>query len=266
MIQARLRVTLVALLAAVAGAEAQSTGATVAGTVRGSRDSAGLRGVEARFPQLQLATFSNAQGAFSFARVPDGTWTLQLRRVGFEPLDTTLNVATLPAHGVDFTMRALPQQLDTMSVSAEGESPGRIAEFEQRRARGIGVFLSREDLRANDERALADVLRSRVPGLALQVGAYGVYAFSRSQQPPGALKSKGGNAARPCYSQVIVDGITLYQQDNGTGSAGDPPDISQFLVRSLDGIEYYSGPSRTPPEFRAMGATCGTLVLWSRRR
>lgn len=255
-----------ALLASVAQAEGQTGGVTFRGTTRSGDDSAPLVGVEIRLPQLRLRTTSDERGAFTFARIPDGRWVLQLRRLGFEPLDTIVNPTDARLRTVEFALRALPPQLDTVSVSSAAELAGVIPEFDERRARGLGIFLSRKELRASDDRALVDVLRSRVPGLGLQVGASGVHAYSRSQQPPGALKSHGGNARKLCYSQVVLDGVTIYQQDNGAGPPIDPPDISEFLVRSLDGIEYYSGPSRTPPEFRAMGATCGTLVLWSRRR
>jgi hypothetical protein len=69
--------------------------------------------------------------------------------------------------------------------------------------------------------------------------------------------------SKPCYTQIIVDRVVVYQ---ATDPGVDPPDISEYLTRSLDGVEYYSSPSRTPPEFRTTGAACGTLVLWTRRR
>jgi hypothetical protein len=203
-------------------------------------------------------------GRFIMANLLPGRWRLELRHLGYTPLDTMVSLETSDTVRVAFAMKRLPPQLDTVSVkaAAPGEMPGEIREFEVRRARATGHFITREELRKNDERRLQDVLRGRLPGLGLQVGDRGTFMYSRSQQPPGALlKGAGG---KPCYIQVVQDGVVIYR--HGGMSAEGPPDISQLLTQNYDAIEFYAGPSRTPPEFRTEGAMCGTLVLWTRRK
>src|SRR4051812_28582212 len=118
MTEIRFHISTIALLAAVAHAEGQTGSVSFGGTVRGGRDTARLRAVEMRLPELRLATFTDERGVFAFAAVPDGTWKLELRRVGFERLDTVVTVSRLPLQGVEFTLHRLPQLLDTLNVSS----------------------------------------------------------------------------------------------------------------------------------------------------
>lgn len=240
----------------VAGAQA------VSGRVLDSTSGQPLPGVVVTIGGRSVS--GDESGRFIMASLVPGRWRLELRHLGYTPLDTMVSLETSDTVRVVFTMKRLPPQLDTVSVkaAAPGEMPGEIREFEVRRAKGTGQFITREELRKNDERTLPDVLRGRLPGLGLQVGDRGTFMYSRSQQPPHALlKGAGG---KPCYIQVVQDGVVIYR--HGGMSAEGPPDISQLLTRNYDAIEFYSGPSRTPPEFRTEGAMCGTLILWTRRK
>ncbi|HJQ21674.1 MAG TPA: hypothetical protein VJ867_15100 [Gemmatimonadaceae bacterium] len=155
----------------------------------------------------------------------------------------------------------------TTSAPAVDAEAGALPDFEARRAKAAGRFITREQLRKEEERTLTDVLRAHLSGIAFQYGATGMYAYNPTQQPPGALNASASNAGRtPCYVQLVVDGTTIYQQSSGSAAADTPPDMSEYAPRTLDGVEYYSSPSRTPAEFRTNGASCGTLVLWTRRR
>ncbi len=200
-------------------------------------------------------------GRFVMSSLIPGQWRIAVRSLGYSPADSMVSIGNYDTTVVAFALSRLAPLLDTVKISAPAEVAGRLTEFEKRRARGGGRFITPAELRKNDERAFTDVLR-RLPGLAFQVGDRGSFLFNRGQQPPGALR---GNAGKPCYVQIVLDGVTMYQMDFG-GSAEGPPDIEQLATRNFDAVEYYSGPSRTPPEFRTNGAICGTLVLWSRRR
>ena len=46
--------------------------------------------------------------------------------------------------------------------------------------------------------------------------------------------------------------------------ATQPPDIDSFLPEHIAAIEYYAGPATTPTEFAGTGASCGTIVIWTR--
>jgi hypothetical protein len=264
----RMRGLLVLLtFVALAPANGQDAPGWIRGIVRSAGDSSALIGVEVRLVEHQQSVMSGAGGAFGLGPVPAGRWRIELRRIGFAPLDTIVEASDQSAKPLTLFLRATAQTLDTVNVSAAGRlnRAGSLPEFDARRAHGTGRYLDAAQLRAEDERSFTEVLRSRIPGLMLEMNPTGVYAYSPSQQPPGALY--GSNAGkRPCYVQVAVDGVMIYQQTHNSDPGDTPPDLSQILTRSLDGVEYYSQPSRTPPEFKTPGSQCGTLVLWTRRR
>lgn len=247
-----------ALIVPAVSARGQTDG--IRGTVRRADDSTIVAGVEVRIPELRLTATSDVRGEFRFSDVPAGRWLLRLRRIGFTRLDTVVVAQHEPGVALTFRLNAVPPSLDTVDVLARLPSTAMIPEFEARRTYATGRFITRDELRAMDDRNFIDVLRAHMPGLSLQRAPYGTWAYSPSQQAPKALLRKD---SKPCYTQIIVDRVVVYQ---ATDPGVDPPDISEYLTRSLDGVEYYSSPSRTPPEFRTTGAACGTLVLWTRRR
>lgn len=150
---------------------------------------------------------------------------------------------------------------DTITIATLGDQPGFIQEFEARRVRGGGgKFITARELRDMDDRSFTDVLRSKFSGLAFQTGATGTFAYNRSQTPPRALTT---NSGKPCFVQIVMDAIMLFTMGPADAS---PPDMAELLTRNFDAVEYYGNSAGTPPEYRSTGASCGTLILWSRRR
>jgi hypothetical protein len=259
MLRRRVGSCLLSLLLPAASVSGQTV--TVRGAVLRRVDSTGVAGVDVRVPELHLRATSDARGEFQLPNLPAGRWLIELRRIGFIQLDTLVDVPEREVPVLTLLVEPAPASLDTVTVAARQPQSGTIAEFEQRRRHATGRFITRDELRAMDDRNVVDVLRARLPGLQFQPSAHGVWAYSPSQQAPQALI---GRPPKPCYTQIIVDRVVVYQATDLPGI--DPPDISEYLTRSLDGVEYYSSPARTPAEFRTSGAPCGTLVLWTRRR
>jgi hypothetical protein len=255
------------LVLAVGSARAGAQTIAWRAVVTRAADSRPLVDANVRIPELHRVGMTDTAGTVTFADVPVGRWLVEIRRVGYARLDTVVEVADAGSHTSTFALNAAPRMLDTMAVAAPSPdavpTSATLPEFEARRAKGTGRYITREQLRSQDERSFTDVLVSQVPGLLLERGYSGVHAYNPSQQPPGALR---GNAGKKCYVQIVVDGIAMYHMSNGAPVNGSPPDLTEYLTRALDGVEYYSGPSRTPSELRNEGAMCGTLVLWSRRR
>jgi hypothetical protein len=44
------------------------------------------------------------------------------------------------------------------------------------------------------------------------------------------------------------------------------PDLNRIAAEDLEAIEFYAGPAQTPAEYSTLDATCGVLVLHTRRR
>lgn len=122
---------LVSALVAWGGASAQTPVPAAPGRIVGElRDQAsGLRvgyGIVS-LPALGVERFTDAEGGFVIAGVPAGTHQLRVRRVGFEPRDTTVTVEAGAATGpVRVALRQLAVRLSPVQVRARAEcvAPG----------------------------------------------------------------------------------------------------------------------------------------------
>ena len=116
-----LPVLALAALAAWRPLAAQEPGARGTGIVRGVvQAGAGepvpyaVVAMPPRFPQR----FTDESGAFTFGRVPPGTYRLQARQVGYAPVDTTLVVAANQTVTVTVTVERLTVRLEEITVVA----------------------------------------------------------------------------------------------------------------------------------------------------
>lgn len=237
----------------------------LSGTVVDSATGRGIRGAHVRIEKLNAGVNADGSGRFSVPDVLPGVYEASVidahgnthrQRFTFTETETPVVLrVTPPKEGIAWRM-------DTVSISAPFvDQPGNIPEFEARRARGVGRFITTDELRQQDERALAEVLRTKFPDLAFRFNERAeVFVYNRRQQPPKALL---GTAGTLCYVQLIMDGVVTYAMG---GAEPDPPDVSNLLTRNFDAVEYYASVAATPPEYRSAGATCGTLILWSRRQ
>ncbi len=246
-------------------ARSQAPATTVRGTVRDAATGAPVSAATLESAGLGRTIVADDSGRFTIAEFPTRGARILVRHVGYAPLDTFL---LLPrAAGETFTLRITraATTLDTLQVKAKENAPlpmsATLPEFEARRARATGRFITAAELRKEDDRVLTDVLRSRLGGVMFEIAGDGVHAYNPAQQPPGSLQR---SAPRKCYVQIVVDGNSIYQISMGSGDR--PPDLAEYQTRGLDGVEYYASPSRTPAELRSPGAVCGTLVFWTRRR
>lgn len=149
---------------------------------------------------------------------------------------------------------AVAATADTLSRALRG--------FEERRRRGQGRFLSDSVLRSNEKRQLADVLVTHLPGLRIdRFGDRSSVASTRDRRTGSfEILSASGNA---CYVTLYLDGLVLYDGVT-TGANQPPPDINQFSVEQLVGVEFYAAQTAVPIQFKS--SDCGTLVLWSREQ
>src|SRR2546430_14384926 len=101
--------TLLALLALVGG-----PADTLRGRVTDSTGAA-LAGVSVSITELDRRTLSDASGAFAFAQVPVGRYTVVARMVGFAPRTATVAV---PAAPVGLALRPAAVGLPAVGVAA----------------------------------------------------------------------------------------------------------------------------------------------------
>lgn len=216
------------------------------GTVR---DSSG-----ARIPDAGVAiageaaprSVSDDSGAFHISGLSPKRTTLVARRLGFRPETLTVDVLDGRATRADFVLRRAVVQLDAQEVMADSTPAFKMGAFNKRRARGIGVFLTREDIEKHRSASTSELLRY-VPGVTISPRMAG------EAQPVRMQRSANPTNQTTCAVLLYVDGNPY---PNGS--------VDDFPPGSLEGIEVYRSASEIPADFRTRDSMCGLIALWTR--
>jgi len=191
-------------------------------------------------------------GRFRMLQVPAGQYLLVVRRIGYAPTSGIIDVPAADTLRLAYTLTRSSILLDTVRTT-ERRISMRMTEFEQRRAQGIGQFVTREEIERRGSLQAFDFLRNM---RAIEVSRItdqqfgGMVALSRREA--GSVLGEGAGA---CPMQVFLDGIVLPRFFNL--ELLPPP-------KQIAGIEVYSGASSIPPQFGGPDRRCGVVAVWTR--
>jgi carboxypeptidase family protein len=188
-------------------------------------------------------TTTNARGEFVLDSLPGGTQALVVRRVGFAPGRTIVDIAGgAPARVALRLERAVPR-LNPVVVTAQAEVLSKVG-FEERQKRGMGAFLGPEDIQRLQPQLVTSALRS-LPGLRVVPTGSGGYTVQSSRA--------GG-----------MGGCITYWVDGAPFRELSPGDVDNaFPASQLAAIESYQ-PGSAPPQFTSPGESgCTAVVIWT---
>ena len=123
---------------------------------------------------------------------------------------------------------------ETITRSALG-----LRDFEERRARGLGTFITREEIVERGSSRLSDLLRTK----------------------RGVSVTKGGRVRFVAYRKECIPYIWL----DGVLSRG--LEVDELPSSTVEAMELYPYMSTVPIEFQSIGANtnpCGTIAIWTR--
>jgi len=177
-------------------------------------------------------------GRFLFRPVPPGTYNLTVTLLGYRTLREPMPVEGQTDLQVVLKLAVSPVEMDPIEVVGERQLRGPMADFERRRQRGIGTYITREEIEARNPYVLTDLLRM-VPGLRVVPGG----PFGEQ-----AIRLRGN-----CQPEIIVDGVRT--------TIGN--DIDHVLPpMDVEAVEVYRG-AELPVQFG--NNSCGAIVVWTRR-
>lgn len=212
-----------------------------------------LRGVEVDIPSLNVAAVTDSMGQARFRGVRAGTYTIEARRIGYQPISTPLLVRSEDSVEVVLLMRSAPTALDTVKVTRAAVSM-RLREFEDRRQKGFGHFITAAQMDSATASSLDVIIESHIPGVRVTGNrANGMHVMSL-------------RAEKRCDALVYLDGVRVTDGD-----------ISLVDQMNIGGIEYYTA-SEIPVEYKAPASilrsridpgsnpspACGAMMIWSR--
>jgi hypothetical protein len=189
---------------------------------------------------------SDSLGKFFVAGIEPGDHELRVRRLAFAPAVVKVEVESEDTVDVTITLSVVAQQLNAVLVHGTVARARALWQFEERRRRGFGHFITRSEIEDRHPLFMSDMVR-RVPGARLSpsYGGRSVLRFTR------ALMGGG----RDCPPQYWIDGVMAYGYNIDDIQPGD-----------VEGVEFYAGVSVIPPEFNnpRSNAACGVVVIWTR--
>ena len=227
-------------------ARAQASGTLLRVTVGDAATGVLLPNVHVLVRGTPLGGRTDMLGEVSIAGVPEGVHTIEARLLGYGALSTPARVSGRDTLRVTLLLLSNTQTLKPVTVR---DSVSRfLAEFDNRRRKGGGHYITEADLRASAGRTLRDVVMAKLPGV--RIDASGVVLSTRG---PNNSRNKGG-----CPVAVWYNGVRgAVPIDFRSGPGAD-------LVASnlLGGVEYYA-PGNVPVQYRDGASSCGVMLLWS---
>lgn len=243
----RTSVMMVSLVLSALPVLARAQGAP-AGLVGIVKDSAGqpLPDVQVRLNGASgPRAITGASGGFAFASLAPGVTLVMVRRLGFAPDSVRLVLRPGRVDSLVLVMNSVAASLPGVTVQDEASDRSHrlLAGFWERRSRGFGNFLTRDEIEKRDAHDFVDLTRMIPSVHVVTMNGRQTLRFSGSLQP------------RDCPPQYVVDGMRI---ENGQ------PD--EFTPQDIEAVEFYSGPATIPPQFtnRSFSHTCGVIVIWTR--
>lgn len=224
-----------ALMPIAASVSAQAP--TVVGVVR---DSAGVPIASAEITIRGRRATSDSLGRFYLSAPSSDTMTVSVRRMGYESVSFTVAASDVAKNSLDVVLRRLAATLETVNVAEladRARTP--LRGYDDRRARGLGVFVTRAEIEKRHTRLLSDVLRQ-----------------SRGVMIRGGQVRFTNHQAKNCAPMIWLDG----QQVPGL-------DLAAVPATDVEGVELYQSSSMTPSEFHRGNrqVECGTIVIWTKK-
>lgn len=208
--------------------------------------------------ELVVADLADRDGTFSLTAPEQGEYFLYVHRTGYGSLfDGLFELGDEGVVDVAVGLRPVPVGLDGMIVDVEGRRRSSWTEgFDERRARGLGHFISRSEIEARAVEDLADAMRD-VPRLIVTTPAPSFLRPTGVRHPELLVRT----GTEPCAPSLFVDGHLMVPGGRRPGVAVRPDDYVDPV--SAEAIEIYTSPAETPVEFET-GTGCGVVVIWTR--
>ncbi len=244
-----------ALAVSATDAAAQRPGATLIVNARDAVSGTPLANALITVHGTDLLARTDTAGRGRIGGVPEGIHLVSVRLIGHGPRTIPLPFMDGDTVDVAISLVRFPAYLPPVRAVARAYSPW-LREFEQRRVRGVGRFITEAEIRASSGSNLGALLMTRVPGVRVG-GPDQSIQHVYSLRGPNSL---GGQ----CQAAVYLDGVRV-----PTGNAGE------VSLSQLAGIEYHT-PNTAPVQYRQPSlvgygglardgsAACGVLLLWTR--
>jgi hypothetical protein len=229
------------LLLSTADSSTKVGNATVSGVVllEGSSTSGESR---VELVGTDIVALTNDKGEFTMRNLPSGSKVLLARHLGFGAETAPVDLSSREEKHVTIKLPRFLAIMDPVLVTARRAAALDRIGFNQRKKSGFGYYIGPERLDNMHANAVTDILRM-VPGLRVSYGPDGDFVSS---------------------TRGVGSGCVRYFLDDIPYTEMTPGDINSFVTgHEVVAVEVYQD-TNTPPQYMHAGASCTTIVLWTR--
>ena len=224
------------------------------GTIDGIVSDTNLVPLHAAFVSIlgtPIRVGTGPNGRFRILRVPAGEYLLVVKRVGYRPVSSVVDVAASDTLRVSYTLDQAPA-VTTLGpvVVSEPSNSERLAGFDSRRKLGVGEFLTLDQINKANTVYTTELMRKFI-----SVNVSPSHTSAITEYFPLSAREGGNPSMGACPMQVYLDQVPL------------PTPFNLDLLptpKDLYGIEVYSGASTIPPQFAGPNRGCGVILVWTK--
>ena len=192
-----------------------------------------------------VAVVTNEKGEFSMRNLPSGTHNILARHLGYVVQIATVDLNSRETQHVTLKLPRYVAMMDPVLVTARRNVALDKVGFNMRKKSGAGYFLDTDRIARMHAFYVADILRM-VPGLRVTSGPRGEPIVTS----PRGLSS--------CV-EYWVDDVPFHEME--------PGDVNNFISGGeIVAAEVYQSGLAPAQYVRPGGASCTTIVLWTRFR
>ncbi len=194
---------------------------------------------------------TDTRGRFVLDDLTPGLKTVRVSALGYVTRTELIEVEPDRVTNVRLSLSADPVELDPITVTVERrEIVLQDVGFYTREAEGFGEFIDREEIENRVPSEMSDLF-TRIPGADLRGDAW---------NPLERYVILRGGRAEGCFPRVVLDGVVM------SGGGDTPAALDQMLdPQAVAGVEVYVSGTGVPPQYAGTGASCGLIVIWTRR-
>ncbi len=225
------------LLAVVVTEPVQAQQGTVAGQVTDKSNQQPVAGAQVLVSGTNLQARTSREGRYTITRVPAGSYTVQVRFIGYATGTSSVSVAPGQTASVDFALTPAAVPLEAIVVSATGEE-----QVKRELGNTVGTIDAAKITQLAAPNNTADLLNSRIPGVEVMQSGGTTGTGSR-------IRIRGATSLSLRNEPIIVvDGVRIDNSpqagslENFTGGQA-PSRLNDLNNDDIESVEVVKGPS-----------------------
>lgn len=240
-------------------------GSSVVGTVRGDDSGGPVAGALVRLldpaGRAVGSAVSDGDGRFRVQHSgADAGFQLRVEHIAYGPAEGPIQLEPGGVVRVEVALSTRAIELDPIVVTERRRGLLADVGFYDRRDRGLGVFVEVDDAQRVTASRITDLLMGK-PSIRV-IPAPHTGLFGNDVRITGTER-RGESGMSDCQPAIFLDGVLVRQA--GVPRREDVALSEIISAQAVAAIEVFRRPAEVPAHFGGTGASCGVVLVWSRR-